>query len=90
MFLGGELKVIKFQFHALTRDQQVRFDLRQPTFQFRVEPFDNGLAIGPLMNVFFQRPFYAYRFTLPVVVDLPLIDPLTALPEDPAKLAKAF
>ena len=52
VLLGGQLEVIEFQFNPLTGDQQVRFNLRQPALQLRVEVFDYRFALRPFVNIF--------------------------------------
>ncbi|MNU97612.1 hypothetical protein D3C71_876940 [compost metagenome] len=91
MFLSRLLEIVELEFHALAGNQQIGFDLRQPSFQLGIELLDNnGFAVAPVVDIFCQSALNAHRFTQALAVDTALINPLATLPQDPAKLAKAL
>ena len=74
---------------------KIASDMNKPNGQFVIAPLqlwievlNDALTGRPLVDILHQRTLNANRFTLSGVVDLPLIDSLATLPQDPTKLTK--
>ena len=80
MLLSRELEIIKFQLDPLPGDQQIRFNLRQAPFQFRIEILNNRLTLRPFVDILYQGSLNAHRFALALAADFSFINSLAALP----------